>query len=58
MKNIIDEKYESLTILAMREQFVNEYCLLKGWDRFDLTHEQIKIIRGQEAWKKPLMLLS
>jgi hypothetical protein len=37
--------------LKTRDNFVNEYCKQKNWDRDTLTIEQIMEIRAQEGWK-------
>lgn len=50
---MIEEKYESQEILLYKENFLNYYCNLKNWNKFDLTHEQIIEIKNQTEWKTP-----
>ena len=41
--------------LQARDAFVSAYCKEKGWDRSNLTIEQIMVIRSQDGWKTPLV---
>jgi diaminopimelate epimerase len=42
----------------MRDQFVNEYCNEKGWDKANLSFEQITEIRSHTQWKNPHLIVS
>lgn len=39
--------------LRLREEFAMKYSANKGWNRFDLTIEQIAEIRSHIEWKNP-----
>lgn len=53
MKNIIEETYTTQETLQLREQFITEYCISKGWNQFNLTNNQLVEIRNQDNWKNP-----
>lgn len=38
-------------IMLKRFEFVKSYCAEKGWDKLQLTAEQIMEIRSQDGWK-------
>lgn len=40
-------------IFKKRDDFVQKYCLEKGWKFSELTLDQILEIRKQEGWKNP-----
>lgn len=44
--------------VELREIFVSHYCGNKGWDRYNLSFEQILEIRAHNQWKNPGMLRS
>lgn len=44
--------------VQMRETFANQYCTSKGWDRQNLTMEQILEIRSCVQWKNPHLIVS
>lgn len=46
---ITDEKGEK--ILLTRDQIVTAYCEQKGWDRNNLSMEQVLEIRAQKEWQ-------
>jgi len=39
--------------IKARVEFVQQYCQEKGWNKDELSIEQILEIRQQEAWKNP-----
>ncbi len=41
----------------LREQFVHNYSKDKGWDRANLTTEQLIEIKDQKGYKTPGMIL-
>ena len=43
---------ESDTV-QLREVFVSKYCNQKGWDRYNLSFEQVLEIRTHNEWKNP-----
>lgn len=43
---------ESDTV-QLREIFVSKYCKFKGWDRENLSFEQVLEIRTHSEWKNP-----
>jgi len=45
-------------IIQMRDQFANEYSNEKGWDKNNLSFEQIMEIRSNPQWKNPHLMLS
>lgn len=45
-------------IVTLRDQFVNVYTETKGWDKKDLTLEQISEIRNHSQWKNPGLMKS
>ena len=42
----------------LRENFANSYCSQKGWNKYNLTFEQITEIRSHKEWKNPHMIVS
>lgn len=53
---ITSKTHEVLSIeetLRLREEFAMQYSTSKGWNRFDLTIEQIAEIRSHSQWKNP-----
>lgn len=54
-------KNDALTeseIIQLREAFVAKYCANKGWDKENLSFEEILEIRGHSEWKAPGMMKS
>jgi len=47
---VSDEQFD---FLQARGRVVAAYCEEKGWDKNNLTIQQILEIRSQEAWKNP-----
>lgn len=45
-------------LLELKEMFVEKYADLKGWDKDNLTSEQLNEIYSQDEYKKPGLLLS
>lgn len=45
-------------IRELREKFVEKYVKEKGWDKTNLTTEQLNEIYQQDEYKKPGLLLS
>lgn len=45
-------------IKNLREEFVQTYCYLKGWDVEKLTPEQLYEIKKQNGYKNPNMIKS
>jgi hypothetical protein len=41
------------TMLTGRDVFVEQYCKEKGWDRENISIDQLMEIRAQEGWKNP-----
>ncbi|TXG83600.1 MAG: hypothetical protein E6R13_03755 [Spirochaetes bacterium] len=52
---IKNTKVSDFEIIELRENFVWDYCQDKGWDRANLSFEQILEIRAHKEWKNPLM---
>lgn len=48
---------ESDTV-QLREIFVSKYCSHKGWDRENLSFEQVLEIRTHNEWKSPGIMKS
>lgn len=42
----------------LREAFVDKYVREKGWDKSNLTQEQLNEIYQQEGYRKPGLLFS
>lgn len=42
----------------LRESFINKYANLKGWDKENLSSEQLLEIQSQIGFKRPGLLLS
>lgn len=40
----------------LREEFVNEYSMKMGWDRENLTEEQLMEIHSQKGYQCPGMI--
>jgi hypothetical protein len=53
IKNSTNEILTVEETLNLRDKFVLEYCGNKGWDKYDLTVEQIAEIRSHTQWKNP-----
>ena len=49
--NKIIDITEVKEIVKLRDKFVTEYCELKGFDKNNLTFEQVLEIRKQKGWK-------
>lgn len=45
-------------LIESRENFANSYVQQKGWDRQNLTMDQILEIRSCKEWKNPFLLVS
>lgn len=55
---IKDKKLSDSDTKEMRETFVYNYCINKGWDVANLTFEQVLEIREHKEWKTPGILKS
>lgn len=60
---INDGKYGNFNISSenvqkVREDFVANYCQLKGWDITSLTNEQMAEIEKNKQYKNPSMINS
>jgi hypothetical protein len=53
IKNSTNEVLSAEETIDLRERFALEYCGKKGWDKFDLTIEQVAEIRSHSQWKNP-----
>ena len=42
----------------LRESFVEKYTMKMGWDKNDLSKDQLLEIQQQDGYRKPGMLLS
>ena len=49
---------ETTDLNSIREQFINKYCISRGWDVNNLTPEQLNEITNNKEYKNPGMLLS
>jgi hypothetical protein len=45
-------------IIDLRDKFVKSFCTSKGWDKTNLSIEQVTEIRQTNGWKNPGMLNS
>lgn len=45
-------------LMELKEAFVEKYAKLKGWDKNNLTKEQLNEIFQQPEYQKPGLLLS
>jgi hypothetical protein len=45
-------------LFELKESFVEKYVNLKGWDKDNLTTEQLNEIHTQDGYKNPGLLLS
>lgn len=45
-------------IIQLRDNFTNEYVNEKGWDKNNLTFEQVMEIRSNVKWKNPHLMFS
>ena len=53
IKNSTNEVLSTEETINLRENFVRDYCGKKGWDKLDLTVEQVAEIRSHTQWKNP-----
>lgn len=53
IKNTTNEVLTVEETINLRDRFVNEYCGKKGWNKEDLTIEQVAEIRSHNQWKNP-----
>lgn len=53
-----ETQLSELDNIKFRESFVTQYCAEKGWDKTDLSFEQIIEIRTHNQWKTPGLLVS
>lgn len=58
IKNDTQAGVSEYQIIQMREEFANTYSNEKGWDKNNLSFEQIMEIRSNPQWKNPHMMLS
>ena len=54
MINVYSINEEQQNIITGRYHFVNKYCNDMGWDKNDLSFEQIMEIRKQDEWKQSI----
>ena len=45
-------------LVELKEAFVEKYVIIKGWDKENLTSEQLNEIYSQDDYKRPGLLLS
>lgn len=45
-------------LVELKEAFVEKYVMIKGWDKENLTTEQLNEIYSQDDYKRPGLLLS
>jgi len=45
-------------LMELREKFIEKYALIKGWNKDNLTSEQLNEIYQQPEYKKPGLILS
>lgn len=50
---IRNEMLSESDTVQLREIFVSKYCNNKGWDRYNLSFEQVLEIRTHNEWKSP-----
>ena len=55
--NLIKGNGESLNKDELREKFVSNYCVRKGWNKNSLTEEQLSEIKTHKEYKNPGLLL-
>jgi argininosuccinate synthase len=48
--------YKNESTADLREKFVNEYTAKMGWDRDNLTEEQLNEIQSQKGYQCPGMI--
>lgn len=56
--NTLESTFNPNELIILRDQFVNVYSETKGWDKKDLTLEQISEIRAHKQWKNPGLIKS
>jgi hypothetical protein len=55
---IRNEMLSESDTVELREIFVSQYCNNKGWDRYNLSFEQVLEIRAHNEWKSPGIMKS
>lgn len=55
IKDTTSEKtiFSNIEVLELREKFATEYCVKKGWDKSNLSIEQVLEIRNNNEWHNP-----
>lgn len=56
--NTLESTFNPNELVTLRDQFVKVYSETKGWDKKDLTLEQISEIRAHKHWKNPGLIKS
>ena len=56
--NTLESIFNPNELITLRDQFVKVYSETKGWDKKDLTLEQISEIRNHNQWKNPGLIKS
>jgi len=55
---IKNETLSEIESIQLRDIFVNRYCNNKGWDKCNLSFEQVLEIRTHREWKNPGLMKS
>lgn len=55
IKDTTSEKkmFSDFEIIELREKFATTYCNTKGWDKSNLSIEQVSEIRNNNEWQNP-----
>lgn len=49
---------ENFNIEQVRETFISKYCAKMGWNKEELTNEQLSKIKREKEYKNPGLMLS
>jgi hypothetical protein len=55
--NVVGASDEQVDLLKRREAFVNQFLTERGWDKNDLSIEQLLEVRKQPGWQDPPELI-
>lgn len=58
MELITSKSNEDKNLQKLREQFIINYCENNGWDKDNLTSEQINIIKSYKEYQTPFLIRS
>jgi len=53
---ITSDGYKNRSTADLKEKFINDYSMKMGWDKENLTDEQISEIHSQKGYKCPGMV--